>query len=73
MPRVLSKGQRKTIHDERNFLFKYYVKVVDLVRPRYFVMENVPNLLTAENGYFQKEIIDLFCDSPYPFWKKIHF
>ena len=23
-------------------------------------MENVPNLLTAENGYFQKEIIDLF-------------
>lgn len=54
------KGQRKTIHDERNFLFKYYVKVVDLVRPGYFVMENVPNLLTAENGYFQKEIIDLF-------------
>ncbi len=56
----LQKGQRKTIHDERNFLFKYYVKVVDLVRPGYFVMENVPNLLTAENGYFQKEIIDLF-------------
>lgn len=54
------KGQRKTIHDERNFLFKYYVKVVDLVRPKYFVMENVPNLLTAENGYFQKEIVDLF-------------
>ena len=25
------KGQRKTIHDERNFLFKYYVKVVELV------------------------------------------
>lgn len=54
------KGQRKTIHDERNFLFMYYVKVVELVRPRYFVMENVPNLLTAENGYFQKEIVDLF-------------
>ena len=44
------KGQRKTIHDERNFLFKYYVKVVGLVRPRYFVMENVPNLLTSEGG-----------------------
>lgn len=54
------KGQRKTIHDERNFLFKYYVKVVDLVKPRYFVMENVPNLLTAEGGYFKKEIEDLF-------------
>jgi DNA (cytosine-5)-methyltransferase 1 len=54
------KGQRKTIHDERNFLFKYYVKVVELVKPRYFVMENVPNLLTAENGYFRNEIEELF-------------
>ena len=54
------KGQRKTIHDERNFLFKYYVSVVEMVRPRYFVMENVPNLLTAENGFFRKEIENLF-------------
>ena len=54
------KGQRKTIHDERNFLFKYYVKVVELVKPHYFVMENVPNLLTAEGGYFRKEIEELF-------------
>jgi DNA (cytosine-5)-methyltransferase 1 len=54
------KGQRKTIHDERNFLFKYYVKVVELVKPQYFVMENVPNILTAEGGYFRKEIDDLF-------------
>lgn len=54
------KGQRKTIHDERNFLFKYYVKVVELVQPKYFVMENVPNLLTAEKGYFKKEIEEMF-------------
>lgn len=54
------KGKRKTIHDERNFLFKYYYEVVSLVKPTYFVMENVPNLLTAENGYFKKEITELF-------------
>lgn len=54
------KGKRKTIHDKRNFLFKYYVKVVELVKPKYFVMENVPNLLTAEKGYFKKEIEELF-------------
>ena len=59
------KGQRKTIHDERNFLFKYYVKVVDLVKPKYFLMENVPNLLTAENGYFKKEIEELFNNMGY--------
>ena len=54
------KEQRKTIHDERNFLFKYYVSVVELVKPKYFVMENVPNLLTAEGGYFRHEIEELF-------------
>lgn len=59
------KGQRKTIHDERNFLFKYYVKVVELVQPKYFVMENVPNLLTAENGFFKHEIEKLFNEMGY--------
>lgn len=54
------KGQRKSINDDRNFLFKYFVSVVELVKPKYFVMENVPNLLTAEKGYFKKEIYDLF-------------
>ena len=54
------KGQRKTINDPRNFLFKYYVDVVRTVRPKYFVMENVPNLLTTEHGYFKKEVFELF-------------
>lgn len=54
------KGRRKTIYDERNFLFQYYVKVVELVKPAYFVMENVPNLLTAESGFFRREIQELF-------------
>lgn len=54
------KGQRKTIDDERNFLFKYYVAVVKLVKPQYFVMENVPSLLTMQGGYFLNEIEELF-------------
>lgn len=54
------KGQRKSINDERNFLFRQFVNVVDYVRPQYFVMENVPNLFTVENGYFEKKIIGLF-------------
>lgn len=59
------KGQRKTIHDPRNFLFKYYVAVVEMVKPRYFVMENVPNLLTSEDGFFKREIETLFNDLGY--------
>ena len=59
------KGQRKTINDPRNFLFKYFVEVVKEVSPRYFVMENVPNLLTAENGYFQNELTAMFTELGY--------
>jgi len=54
------KGQRKTIKDERNFLFLYFYNVVKYIKPMFFVMENVPNLLTAENGYFKDEILSLF-------------
>lgn len=59
------KGQRKTINDPRNFLFKYFVDVVQEVQPQYFVMENVPNLLTSEKGFFKKELEKLFDDLGY--------
>ena len=54
------KGKRKSINDPRNFLFRYYYEVVKKVKPKYFVIENVPNLLTTENGLFKDEIIELF-------------
>lgn len=54
------KGSRKSIKDPRNFLFRYYFEVVKRVKPKYFVIENVPNLLTTEGGYFKGEIIELF-------------
>lgn len=54
------KGQRKSINDPRNFLFRYFFEVVKYVRPTFFVIENVPNILTAENGYFKQEIAEIF-------------
>lgn len=54
------KGSRRFFDDERNFLFKYFLQVVEYVRPRYFVMENVPNLLTSQKGYFRDLIVHLF-------------
>lgn len=59
------KGKRMSVNDSRNFLFKYYVEVVKIVNPKYFVMENVPNLLTTENGYFKEEIEMLFAKLGY--------
>lgn len=59
------KGQRKSIDDERNYLFRHFVSVVDYVRPRFFVMENVPNLLTNEGGLFKAEVETLFSSLGY--------
>lgn len=59
------KGYRKTIDDERNYLFRYYCKTIEYVQPKYFIMENVPRILTAENGLFKREILDLFNNMGY--------
>ena len=59
------KGRRKTIHDERNFLFRYFVDVVRETEPEYFVMENVPGLLLSEGGYFKRELFSLFHEIGY--------
>jgi DNA (cytosine-5)-methyltransferase 1 len=54
------KGARKILDDERNFLFKYYYNVVEYLKPKYFLMENVPNLLTANKGSFKEDIYTVF-------------
>lgn len=54
------KGKRIGLDDERNFMFQQFVKVVKIVQPEFFVLENVPNILSSENGYFKKEIIKMF-------------
>ncbi|MDO6824998.1 DNA cytosine methyltransferase [Marinobacter sp. 1_MG-2023] len=50
--------------DHRHFLYKEYLKVLDLVQPDIFVMENVKGILTAKvNGesIFEKIREDLVC------------
>lgn len=42
--------------DPRNYLFKEFVRVVKLVRPKCFVMENVARLYTRLNGQTREEI-----------------
>lgn len=54
------KGNRNTFDDPRNYLFKYFYKVVEYLNPGYFVIENVPNILTSNNGFFKRQIYDLF-------------
>lgn len=54
------KGRRLSLNDERNFLFLQFVRFVAEFSPKYFVLENVPNIVTTEDGYFKEEIISSF-------------
>lgn len=65
------KGKRIGINDKRNFMFQQFVKVVKIVEPEFFLLENVPNILSSENGYFGKQIIDTFTKLGYEVTAKV--
>ncbi len=49
-------GLRKK-YDKKNDLFSNYLDVIKLLRPKYFVMENVKGLLTKNNGKVKELIL----------------
>ncbi len=51
---------RKFIDDPRNHLFKEFARIVDIIKPKYFVMENVARLFTHNNGNTKNEILSVF-------------
>lgn len=46
--------------DERNNLYLQYVRFVEVVRPKFFILENVKGLLNLNKGYFKHDIIERF-------------
>lgn len=42
--------------DPRNFLYQYYVRFLETFKPKMFIFENVPGLLSAANGEHFKNI-----------------
>lgn len=51
---------RTFVDDPRNHLFKEFARIVDLLRPKMFLMENVARLFTHNNGETRQEILDTF-------------
>lgn len=49
-------GERKK-NDKKDDLFSYYLKVIQVLKPKYFVMENVKGILTKDSGKIHKRII----------------
>jgi len=56
---------RKFLEDERNELFKEFVRFVRLIKPKMFILENVASLKTHNKGKTLKEIIIAFSEIGY--------
>ena len=56
---------KRIVDDERNHLYKGFVRMVKYFKPCAFVMENVPNILSIGNGIIKKKIIGDFCSLGY--------
>ena len=57
---IAGKIGRKFIDDPRNQLFKEFARIVAIVKPKCFVMENVARLYSHNQGKTKDEIIELF-------------
>jgi DNA (cytosine-5)-methyltransferase 1 len=49
-------GKRKKF-DKKDDLFAHYLNVIRVLRPKYFVMENVKGILTKESGKIKEMIL----------------
>jgi DNA (cytosine-5)-methyltransferase 1 len=55
----------RLLDDPRNELYGQYVRVLQALRPRVFLMENVPNMLLMAKGRFRREVLEAFADAGY--------
>ncbi|WP_433552879.1 DNA cytosine methyltransferase [Micromonospora zamorensis] len=50
----------RVLDDPRNELYLQFIRVLKTLRPRVFVMENVPNMLLLAKGRFKREVLEAF-------------
>ena len=61
-------GRRKAFEDDRGNLFFNYIQILEAKRPRYFIAENVPNLLGISQGECFRIILEKISELD---WSKI--
>ena len=62
---------KRMIDDERNKLYKSYVQIVSELKPKVFVMENVPGLIRLFKGQVGEQVIEDFSGIGYNVQNKI--
>jgi DNA (cytosine-5)-methyltransferase 1 len=55
----------KKEHDPRNYLYQQYVKFLEKYRPKLFVFENVPGILTAGKGKLFEDVQRIMDEAGY--------
>lgn len=55
----------RDLKDVRNDLYKEFARIVETLKPRIFLMENVPNLLLMNKGHYKDLILKKFHDIGY--------
>jgi DNA (cytosine-5)-methyltransferase 1 len=53
-------GRKRFIDENRNRLYKHFVRAVCAIRPQYFVMENVPGILSFQHGRVKDQVLGDF-------------
>jgi DNA (cytosine-5-)-methyltransferase len=56
---------KRMLDDPRNILYKSFVRMVENIQPKVFVMENVPGLVRLFNGQVKEQVIEDFTNIGY--------
>lgn len=56
---------KRIVEDKRNELYKSFVRMVSFFKPKAFVLENVPNILSLGDGIVRDAIVKDFSDLGY--------
>lgn len=59
------------VEDPRNHLYKYYVEFLKRYKPKMFVFENVPGILSANNGGYLELIFEAVREAGYELDKRV--
>lgn len=68
---VAGRARKNMDDDPRNHLYKHYVKFLQEYQPKMFVFENVPGILSANNGNYLQLIFDAVRKAGYELDKKV--
>lgn len=63
--RASSKEEVRNRLDPRNKLFKEYIRILSLIKPTFFLMENVRGILTKDKGKVLSDIKEAFLNAGY--------